>query len=201
MPPCTRAQHRLTKDYSTLLTLHHSDGTLTLTPDHVLLVDQRMATAREAVVGTKLSLAEGREVEVTSVTVGLGAVINVVTVSGRIVADGVLAGAYPEWISEWMLRSLVPVPFSLGNLISYLFPDATQAYYDRLEPLVGMATPTLLFLKRALPSPLVLLTFVLGDIAASLGFATFSLATSEAAIALLAALLLATYTARPRKSS
>ena len=42
-----------------------------------------------------------------------------------------------------MLSSvLVPLPLSLSNLISYLFPETTQAYYDALiEPLVTVAHP------------------------------------------------------------
>ena len=42
-----------------------------------------------------------------------------------------------------MLSSaLVPLPLSLSNLASYLFPETTQAYYDALiEPLVTVAHP------------------------------------------------------------
>ena len=56
---------------------------------------------------------------------------------------GVLASTYPEWIAEYMLSSaLVPLPLSLSNLISYLFPETTQKYYDALvEPLVTTAHP------------------------------------------------------------
>jgi hypothetical protein len=38
---------------------------------------------------------------------------------------------YPEWIADYMLSSaLFPLPFSLSNMLSYLFPETTQNYYD-----------------------------------------------------------------------
>jgi len=99
-----------------------------------------------------------------------------------------------------MLTSLVPLPLSLCNAISYLLPEATQAYYDALEPLIRGATPSFLAIKRA-NSPLpVLLAFALGDLAAALGFATFTLASSPTAVAAIAAIPLAAYAARPRKA-
>jgi len=193
-------QHHLADDTSALLTLTHAEGSLALTPDHVLLLDGRYAPARSAVIGSKLTLAEGREAEITAIVAGVGGVINAVTASGKIVASGVLASAHPEWIAEWMLTSLVPLPLSLCNAISYLLPEAAQAYYDALEPLVGAATPSFLAIKRT-SSPLsVLLAFALGDLAAALGFATFTLASSPMAAAAIAALPLAAYAARPRKA-
>jgi len=194
-------QHRRAEATSALLTLTHAGGSLALTPDHVLLLlDGRYAPARTAVVRSKLTLAEGREAEVTSIVAGAGPVVNAVTVSGKIVAEGVLASAHPEWIAAWMLTSLVPLPLSLCNSISYLLPEATQAYYDALEPLVGAATPSFLAIKEG-SSPLsVLLAFALGDLALALGFATYTLASSPTAAIAAAALPLAAYAARPRKA-
>ena len=55
-------------------------------------------------------------------------------------AAGVLAATYPEWIAHWMLDStLYPLPLSLGNALSLLFPLKTQGYYDdALEPLMAV---------------------------------------------------------------
>ena len=53
-------------------------------------------------------------------------VINPITVSGRILANGLPAASHPEWIAQWMLTSHVPLPISLSNALSYLFPERTQ---------------------------------------------------------------------------
>merc|ERR1712183_480556 len=81
---------------------------------------------------------------------------------------------YPEWIAKYMLSChLVPLPVSLSNLISYAFPETTQAYYDALiEPLVTRAHPK--HLKTALPAVLYPAAFLLGDFALAAGFAVFA---------------------------
>ena len=82
-----------------------------------------------------------------------------------------------------MLSShLVPLPLSLSNLLSYLFPETTQAYYDALiEPLVTRAHPK--HLKATLPASLVPVAFLAGDLAVSAGFVGFALASPLAAVA------------------
>ena len=116
-----------------------------------------------------------------------------------------------------MLSSyLVPLPLSLSNLCSrtssrrprrrasprllapLLCPPHpgserawgphTQAYYDALiEPLVTKAHPK--HLKAALPAPLLPAAFLVGDLAVSVGFAAFALASplGVAAVAVLLA--------------
>ena len=63
------------------------------------------------------------------VVASVGEVINPLTTSGKILTQGgVLASTYPEWVAEYMLSSyLVPLPLSLSNLLSYLFPETAQA--------------------------------------------------------------------------
>ena len=67
-------------------------------------------------------------------------------------------------------------------------PSHRQAYYDALiEPLVTKAHPK--HLKAALPAPLLPAAFLVGDLAVSVGFAAFALASplGVAAVAVLLA--------------
>ena len=74
----------------------------------------------------------------------MGGIINPLTASGTILANGVVASVYPEWISTHMLSSkLYPLPLSACNLLTYLFPAPAQTFYDAaIEPLFdgGRAT-------------------------------------------------------------
>jgi len=178
-------QHREATFKSALLELEHANGILSLTPDHVLEVDGKFVPARMVAAGSKLG-----ESEVSRVVASVGEVINPLTTSGKILTQGgVLASTYPEWVAEYMLSSyLVPLPLSLSNLLSYLFPETAQAYYDALiEPLVTKAHPK--HLKAALPAPLLPAAFLVGDLAVSVGFAAFALASplGVAAVAVLLA--------------
>jgi len=180
-------QHRAVSLKSSLLELEHANGKISLTGDHVLEVDGNFVPARLALPGSKLGASE-----VSRVTTASGEVVNPLTTSGKILTqDGVLATTYPEWVAEYMLSSyLVPLPLSLSNLISYLFPETTQAYYDALiEPLVTKAHPK--HLKTALPAVLYPVAFLLGDVALSAGFAAFALASPVAALAGIATILAA----------
>jgi len=175
-------QHREAIVKSSLLELTHANGELSLTPDHVLEVDGKFVPARLASTGSKLG-----ESEVSRVTAKAGDVINPLTTSGKILTQGgVLASTYPEWIAEYMLSShLVPLPLSLS--LSYLFPETTQAYYDALiEPLVTAAHPK--HLKKTLPAPLLPAVFLAGDLALSVAFVAFALASPVAAVAAAAAI-------------
>ena len=124
------------------------------------------------------------ESEVFRVTAKAGEVINPLTTSGKILTQGgVLASTYPEWVAEYMLSSyLVPLPLSLSNALSYLFPETAQAYYDALiEPLVTKAHPK--HLKAALPASLYPVAFLAGDLAVSAGFFGFALASPMVLVA------------------
>jgi len=186
-------QHAQVSLKSSLLHIGTEAATLSLTPDHVLAVDGKFVPARDVVVGSKLS-----EHEVVSVTSGRGVVINPLTASGKILTQGgILSSTYPEWIAEYMLSSaLFPLPISLSNALSYLFPEATQNYYDAvIESFVTRYHPT--HLKAALPQALVPVAFLLGDLAVSAGFVGFNLASAKglcaiAAVACTAAAIKAT---------
>jgi len=117
-------QHAAVSVKSSLLHISTDDATLSVTPDHVIKVDSKFAAARIVGVGSKLG-----EQEVVRVTSAIGEIINPLTASGKILTQGgILATTYPEWIAEFMLSSaLFPLPLSLSNALSYLFPETTQA--------------------------------------------------------------------------
>ena len=171
--------------------IEHTGGELELTPDHVLEVDGAFVAARNVVPGSKLDGAEALRVTATAAEI-----INPLTASGKILTQGgVVASTYPEWIADYMLTSsLVPLPFSLANGLSYLFPETTQAYYDAmLEPFFTAHHPA------RLPSCLVPLAFLLGDVAVSAGFVGFALTSSKALVSLAAVFVVAALAKKARK--
>jgi len=124
---------------SEVLTVHHADGSIAVTPDHVVSVDGEFASANTIAPGSTLAMptAEGhlRRVAVEAVTKSTGGIINPLTASGTILAatDGaaVLASAYPDWIASFMLDlNYYPLPYSLSSTISYVLPGITQEFYD-----------------------------------------------------------------------
>jgi len=179
-------QHREATFKSALVEIEHANGKLALTPDHVLAVDGAFVPARNAAPGSKLG-----ESEVSRVASTAGEVINPLTASGKILTQGgVVASTYPEWIAEYMLSSAIaPLPLSLSNLASYLFPETTQKYYDALiEPFVTAAHPK--HLKAALPAALYPAAFLAGDLALAAGFGAFALASPTALAAVVATVAL-----------
>eukprot|EP00966_Prymnesium_polylepis_P000094 2117-Prymnesium_polylepis.1 len=119
-----------------------------------------------------------------------GGVISPLTASGYILAasadsrGAVVATTYGEWIAPTMLaQRAVPLPCSLCNLLSYLWPAAAQAYYDALlEPLLPRAAfPALRALARGTPAPLRPLAFVAVDAALAAGFAVWALCSATGA--------------------
>jgi hypothetical protein len=123
-----------------------------------------------------------------------GAVVNPITTNSRILAAGasgppVVSATHPEWIAEWMLTSsFYPLPLTMSNLLSYLFPATTQSFYDAvLEPLAVSAAPGLKTFKAAVPSPIVVLAFAAFDLGVSVAFAAYSLFSLKFASLLIAA--------------
>jgi len=176
-------QHAAVSITSSLLRIGTADATISVTPDHVIEVDgNKFAAARTVGVGSKLG-----EQEVVRVTSAKGEIINPLTASGKILTQGgILATTYPEWVADYMLASsLFPLPFSLSNALSYLFPTTTQAFYDGVvESFVTAHHPV--YLKAALPAPLIPAAFALGDLSLVVGFVAFSLASPMALVAVAA---------------
>eukprot|EP00966_Prymnesium_polylepis_P069679 1620182-Prymnesium_polylepis.2 len=71
-------QHRAGRTAAALVTLHHADGSLSLTADHVLRSDGAFKAARHVAAGATLS----NGAVVTHVAASAGGVANPVTVNG-----------------------------------------------------------------------------------------------------------------------
>ena len=95
-------QHAAADKSSEMLTLLTTGGTsVSLTPDHALWIDGKLAAAAEAKVGSLLS--SGRVVERVTTTAA-ATVINSVTISGTILASDaggapILTATHPIWIA------------------------------------------------------------------------------------------------------
>jgi len=169
-------QHAAVDKSSPLLNIEHADGTISLTADHVLSVDGKFVAAREAVTGTKLG-----ESVVSHVSKSNGGIINPLTTSGKISADGVLASTYPEWIAGFAMS--YPIYLTAANMLSFLFPASTQAYYDaHLEQFFTSTVSSL----QAVPAPLVAVVFHIADLVLSAGLVAYTLASLKAVLAIAA---------------
>ena len=187
-------EHVAMAETSPMLTLAHADGELSLTPDHVLLVDGAFRPAREAAVGARLS--SGSRVE--RVTASAGGIINPITTSGRILAAGadgmpVVASVYGEWIAAYFLDAATyPLPYSLGSALSYAFPELVQAYHDAwVEPAFMASFKRLDAVQASAPSAVVGLIVVAFDVALAAGLAAYALTTNLAAAVAVAAVAVA----------
>jgi hypothetical protein len=173
-------QHTEVEMRSSLLNLKFAGGSLALTPDHVLFVDGAFVGARHVRAG---SILEPGGAVVEQVELMNDAVVNPITSNSRILAAGasggspVVSATHPEWIAEWMLTSsILPLPFSMSNLLSYLFPATVQSFYNKaLEPVAASMAPGLKVFKAAAPSPLIVFAFVAFDFGISSAFLVYSL--------------------------
>lgn len=158
--------------------LNLSSGTIVVTPDHVLLIDDAFLSARHATAGSKLTLANGSHSTVEHTTyLDEGRIINPVTTRGTILALAsgapILASTHPEWSAPFMLRNPAPLPYPCFNLLSIVFPELAQAYYDAVVdpafrmPLVGR---NVVQIATAVPSPLLGASVLAADAVAALGF-------------------------------
>jgi len=170
-------QHVPPGKLANMVTIHDSAGpVLTVTPDHVILVDGKFGPARDASPGAVLS--SGRAV--TSSHTSLGGIINPLTATGTILAahglgEPVIASTASEWSADIVLSAYPP--YTLSFAASFAFPQQVQAYYDLLlEPTFSTAVPYMVALKAAVPPSLVFPIAALLDVLLLGGFAAFSMA-------------------------
>ena len=143
---------------STLLTVTTEDGSsVTLTPDHALFVDGKLAAASDVKVGLSLTSAQGEPVRVNAIHWATGAVINPVTGAGTILAaegDGLplLAASHPIWIAptlhKWSLaRGAANVALKLvGDGIEY---DTAARFASLLLAKLAALVVAIMFSKAA----------------------------------------------------
>jgi len=174
-------QHAKVSKVAPTVTIAHSEGSLSLTADHVVLADGEFVAAREVKVGSVLSSGA----VVADVAPSTHTIINPITTSSKILAAGlegapVVASTHPEWVNELLMA--YPVESSATNALSALFPAKVQAFYDAvMEPLNAQVA-----WKVGLPAPLAALVVFAIDLAVSAGFSLHSLAGVEGIAALVA---------------
>lgn len=123
-------QHASADHLSKMRTLHTSDGaTVSLTPDHGLFVGGTLAAAAEAMVGSTLTRADGKEVQIKHVTeVEAAPVINPVTARGTILAsdsgEPVLAASHPMRLAPLIVKS--PAFRAVANVAVFMAGDVTD---------------------------------------------------------------------------
>ena len=171
-------QHKQVDRFSKMVNIEHENGSLELTPDHVLLVDGAFVAARNVVKGSSLSGST-----VSSVSHTIGGIINPVTTSGKILIAGmtgepVVSSTYPEWIAEYMIGKSTA---SLSSAVSYLFPGSVQAFWDNvLEAAISDNFGAVSAAASASP----LASFLIADVALVAGFVAYSALSLPALAAL-----------------
>lgn len=120
-------QHAHSDKSAPMLTLHTSQGAVSMTPDHAVFVDGALVAASEAKAGSVLTTAEG-EVAVTRVTKSEAGIINPVTATGTILGSDasapILAASHPIWIAPLMLES--SVARSVANAALYFVGNSVE---------------------------------------------------------------------------
>lgn len=171
---------------SAFVTIAHAEGSLTVTPDHVMHLDGAWAPARAAKVGSLLSNGYAA----LGVTAARDGIVNPLTTTGTILANGLLASCYPEWIAGHMLStSVYPLPLSMGSLLSLVFPLSVQTFYDAcIEPFFG-GKGGYRGLLEAVPPSFVSVAIVLLDLLIAASFALYSLSAAAWAVVGVAALM------------
>ena len=93
--------------------------------------------------------------------------------------------------------AVFPLPISLSNLLTYLFPTTAQAYYDKhLEAAFADHQSHLRKWKRDLPTVLIAPLIAAVDLLCAVGFVLYALASPK----VLAALAAVAVVARARRA-
>lgn len=191
------AEHRTELRSANVLTLHHEGGVLTLTPDHVIMVDGAFAPARTVRAGSMVTGAHGGQMRVSRVDAAQEGIINPITTAGTILAadargEPLLASTYGEWIADWLLGAVWPLPLSCASALSFLFPASVQSYHDLwIEPLFLREASALKATKRNVPLAVVAMIVATLDVALAAGFVVFCCAAAPKLVAFVALATLA----------
>jgi len=169
---------------SAVLTLETASGeALSLTADHALFLDGRLAAAGAAQVGATLTTPRGASA-ITRISARTTSVVNPITLAGTILAaDGsrapLLATTAQMWIAPFMVESplySLLVRLSLSSAASYAFPATAQAYYDSyLEPLFSYLTADADAPLQPMPTAALVAMLACFDMAVFVGFVAFAL--------------------------
>ena len=86
-----------------------------------LFLDGALRTAADAKVGSTLINTNGQPIRIQRITKGEGTIINAVTASGTIVANGILAASNPYWIAALTIDA--PLTRAVVNAVLYAVGD------------------------------------------------------------------------------
>jgi len=166
---------------SVLLDITYNGGMLSITPDHMLMLDGKYAPASAATVGSTMLNAHMKPIEVISVSTSHGSIVNPVTSMGTILAAGpgaatpIISSVYGEWIASPMLQAGLASQPTLSSLAAYLFPATTQTFHDALiEPFHRRLRQKLAALISAIPGCMYKPTLLLLDIASASAFCFYA---------------------------
>lgn len=133
-------QHKAADTNAEMLTFHMANGqSVSMTADHGIFADSVLIAAADVKVGSVLSVGT-----VSRITKREAATINAVTVSGTIVADGVLAASNPIWIASVTVDA--PLTRAVVNVILYAGGDVDSMSAGFVK-VAGMLTGAILTAK------------------------------------------------------
>eukprot|EP00287_Rhodomonas_sp_CCMP768_P008600 CAMPEP_0196733494 /NCGR_PEP_ID=MMETSP1091-20130531/12520_1 /TAXON_ID=302021 /ORGANISM="Rhodomonas sp., Strain CCMP768" /LENGTH=465 /DNA_ID=CAMNT_0042076869 /DNA_START=26 /DNA_END=1423 /DNA_ORIENTATION=+ len=169
---------------STLLTIDHDKGQLSVTPDHILPIDGELQAARNIRIGSHLVTPLDGVVTVSRIASKVSGIINPVTTSGVIVAADIQGSpVVSSTFGEWMLPLMAakPLPYSIINMLASLFPETGQAFHDLvLEPVVVSASiPSVI---GGIPPVIAPLCWLVFDVLMSGSLACFIAASTLSAV-------------------
>ena len=142
-------QHRAVDSIAEMLTFHTSDGSsVSMTADHAVFVNSQLVAAADAAVGSLLTTSKGEATAIKRITKGEGAIINVVTASGTIVAGGILAASNPMWIASLTVDA--PLTRAVVNtvLLAVGDVDTVAAGTAKVAAAAALAAVAALALKK-----------------------------------------------------
>jgi len=134
-------QHKAIDTIGEMTTLHTADGkSLSMTLDHAVFVAGVLVAAADAKVGAALTNAKGATANITRITNEKRNIINVVTVDGTIVANGLLAASNPLWIAALTVDA--PLRRTVVNALLYAAGDVASVTsgFARVTIIVVTAT-------------------------------------------------------------
>jgi len=115
-------QHKAVDTIAEMLTFVTADDlSVSMTRDHALFINGKLAAAAEAKVGATLTTGDGKTTTIKRITKGAATVINAVTADGTIVADGILAASNPLWIAAYIIDA--PITRFAVNVVLFAAGD------------------------------------------------------------------------------
>jgi len=128
-------QHKAAESLADLVHISTAAGrTLSMSANHAIFSNDALVAVSDVVVGDRLTTADGSHDIVLSTSKLTAAVVNVVTLSGTILANDLLAASNPLATAKHTIGQ--PCKRALVNLVIYAVGDA-DSLYEGLAKLLG----------------------------------------------------------------